>query len=45
MTKIYGVLPYLDPLPRFVIGQPSNILRIFEKGGEKPLELGLPNTF
>jgi hypothetical protein len=45
MTKIFGVLPYLDPLPRFVIGQPSNILRVFEQGGEKPLELGLPNTF
>jgi len=45
MTRIYGVLPYLDPLPRFVLGQPSNILRIFERGSERPLELGVPNSF
>ncbi len=43
MTRLYGILPYLDPLPRFTVGQPSNILRIFEKGGEKPNSLGLPN--
>lgn len=43
MTKRWGILPYIEPLPRFVIGQPSNILRIFEKGGEKPLSLGDPN--
>ena len=43
-TKRYGVLPYLDPLPRFAIGQPSNILRIFEKGGEKQNQLGIPNA-
>ncbi|HTH49257.1 MAG TPA: hypothetical protein VMB21_17205, partial [Candidatus Limnocylindria bacterium] len=45
MTRLWGILPYLDPLPRFVNGQPSNILRIFEKGGEKQLELGEPNIF
>ena len=28
-----GQLPFLDPLPRFAIGQPSNILRVFERGG------------
>ena len=27
----------------FPIGQPGNILRIFEKGGEKQLQLGIPN--
>ena len=43
MTMLHGILPSLDPLPRFAIGQPSNILRIFEQGGEKPLELGNPN--
>ena len=43
-TRTNGVLPFLDPLPRFVIGQPSNILRIFEKGGEKQLQLGVPFT-
>jgi hypothetical protein len=37
-----GVLPYLDPLPRFEIGHPGNILRIFERGQAKPLEIGIP---
>jgi hypothetical protein len=45
MTKLWGMLPYIEPLPRFVIGQPSNILRIFEKGSEKQLSLGDPNIF
>lgn len=45
MTKEYGILPYIEPLPRFTIGQPSNLLRIFEKGGEKQLSLGIPNPF
>ena len=42
-TKYHGILPFLDPLPRFAIGQPSNVLRIFERGGERQLQLGLPN--
>ncbi|MBI3780016.1 MAG: hypothetical protein HY278_02995, partial [candidate division NC10 bacterium] len=37
-----GILPFLDPLPRFEIGQPSNILRVFERGERRPLELGVP---
>ncbi|MBI4662953.1 MAG: hypothetical protein HY735_29440 [Verrucomicrobia bacterium] len=37
-----GLLPFLDPLPRFPLSQPGNILRIFEKGGEQPLQLGIP---
>jgi hypothetical protein len=41
-TRTNGVLAFLDPLPRFVLGQPSNILRIFEKGGEKQLHSGVP---
>lgn len=45
MTLNKGILPYLEPLPRFAMGQPSNILRIFEKGGEKQTELGNPNAF
>ena len=28
-----GVLPFLDPLPRFEVSQPGNILRVFERGG------------
>src|SRR3954452_7650132 len=41
-TNRLGILPYLDPLPRFNLGNPGNILRIFEKGGEKQLQLGNP---
>jgi hypothetical protein len=43
-TRLHGILPFLDPLPRFNLGQPGNTLRIFEKGGEKQLQLGLPTT-
>jgi hypothetical protein len=43
-TLRHGVLPFLDPLPRFILSQPSNILRIFEKGGEKQLQLGNPTA-
>ena len=37
-----GILPFLDPLPRFEVGQPSNVLRVFERGQQRQLELGLP---
>jgi hypothetical protein len=37
-----GVLAFLDPLPRFEVGQPGNVLRVFERGQQKPLEIGLP---
>ncbi|MBI3411806.1 MAG: hypothetical protein HY040_26035 [Planctomycetes bacterium] len=40
--KKKGVLPYLDPLPRFEMSQPSNILRIFERGGRFRPEIGIP---
>lgn len=43
-TRTNGILPFLDPLPRFPLSQPGNLLRIFEKGGEKPLQLGVPFT-
>ncbi len=42
-TRLHGVLPWLEPLPRFPLGQPGNILRIFEKGGEAQIPLGIPN--
>ena len=45
MTRAKGILPFIDPLPRFAISQPGNILRIFERGGEKQLQLGNPNPF
>lgn len=42
-TAKKGILPYLDPLPRFEITQPGNILRIFERGGKPRPEIGLPD--
>src|SRR5436189_3915915 len=43
-TRLHGILPFLDPLPRFNLSNPGNILRIFEKGGEKQLQLGVPTA-
>ena len=37
-----GILPYLDPLPRFEASQPANFLRIFERGGRFRAEIGIP---
>jgi hypothetical protein len=37
-----GMLAYLDPLPRFEISQPGNVLRIFERGGRFRPETGIP---
>lgn len=45
LTRQYAVLPFLDPLPRFPLAQPSNLLRIFERGGERQVEPGNPNPF
>lgn len=41
-VKKKGVVPYLDPLPRFEMAQPGNILRIFERGGRFRPEIGIP---
>ena len=38
-----GVVPFLDPLPRFEASQPGNVLRIFERGRRDPQEIGIPN--
>ena len=38
-----AVIPFLDPLPRYEVSQPGNILRIFERGGLEPAEAGNPN--
>src|SRR5882724_11370740 len=43
-TKTHGILPFLEPLPRFNLSNPGNVLRIFEKGGEKQLQLGVPTS-
>jgi hypothetical protein len=40
-----GVVPFLEPLPRFEITQPGNILRIFEPGGRFAPEIGIPERF
>jgi hypothetical protein len=38
-----GLLSLLDPLPRWEISQPGNVLRVFERGGKRRLEVGLPD--
>ncbi len=38
-----GHLPFLRPLPRWELSQPGNILRVFERGGKRRLEVGLPD--
>ncbi len=42
-TRTKGVLPELDPLFRWEISQPGNVLRVFERSGHKKAELGNPN--
>src|SRR5215831_11291521 len=42
-TRARGVIPELDPLYRWEISQPGNVLRVFERGGRKKSEIGNPN--
>jgi hypothetical protein len=42
-TRAKGVLPELTPLYRWEISQPGNVLRVFERGGEKKAEIGNPS--
>jgi len=42
-TARFGQLPFLGPLYRWEVSQPSNVLRIFEDGGRKPIEQGIPD--
>ena len=42
-TRTKGVLSELVPLERWEISQPGNVLRVFERGGEKKGETGNPN--
>ncbi len=42
-TRRAGLLPFLQPLFRWELSQPGNVLRIFERGGRKPLETGMPD--
>lgn len=41
-TAKKGVLPFLDPLERWEISQPGNVLRVFERGGRRKAEVGNP---
>ncbi|HUA21091.1 MAG TPA: hypothetical protein VMB25_20225 [Bryobacteraceae bacterium] len=43
LTRTKGVLPHLDPLARWEVSQPGNILRVFERGGGPRSEIGNPN--
>ena len=42
-SRTKGVLPELAPLYRWETSQPGNVLRVFERGGEKKAELGNPS--
>src|SRR5579862_2476012 len=42
-TKETGILPELLPFPRWEMGQTGNPFRVFERGGERKLEIGLPD--
>jgi len=41
-TMKHGWLPIMVPIPRFNLSMPGNLFRIFERGGEPPLQLGIP---
>ena len=38
-----GILAYLDPLVQWGISQPGNVLRVFERGGLRIPEIGIPD--
>jgi len=42
-TRTKGILPYLEPIQRWEVSQPGNVLRSFERGGEKKPEIGIPS--
>ena len=41
-TARKGIVPFLNPLPRFQTTHPGNILRVFERGGRFRTETGIP---
>jgi hypothetical protein len=41
--RLKGVLPSLEPIERWEVSQPGNVLRIFERGGQKKPEVGIPS--
>jgi hypothetical protein len=42
-TRDKGVLPWLVPFPRWELSQTGNPFRVFERGGRRRLEIGLPD--
>jgi len=40
-----GILAFLQPLLPWETSQPGNVLRIFERGGRLPIEIGIPDPF
>ena len=42
-TRDKGVIAQVTPLDRWEISQPGNVLRVFERGGGKKGEVGLPS--
>jgi hypothetical protein len=42
-SRTKGILEIIDPIPRWEISQPGNTLRVFERGGRRRLEVGLPD--
>jgi len=43
-TRQKGILSELQPLERWEVSQPGNVLRVFERGGGPRPELGNPNS-
>jgi len=41
-TRTKGILPFLDPLLRWEVAQPGNVLRVFERGSRRRGEIGNP---
>ena len=41
-TRTKGILPYLQPLERWEVAEPGNVLRVFERGGREKGEIGNP---
>ena len=42
-TRANGILPHLEPLARWEVSEPGNVLRVFERGGGERSEVGNPN--
>ena len=41
-TRDKGIVPWLVPFPRWELSQTGNPYRVFERGGRRKLEVGLP---